>query len=155
MCPVGYCGSLHDYQNFTKDANITIFRDTMNEPDLNYGITNFDNIFSAFLTIFQCITLEGWTNVMYIYMDVANQAFVIIYFVLCVIINSFFLLNLTIAVMLTEYAEIEEENDKSPLKKQLLFEGKEANIPKPLTMFIIQQNNITIGKKATAILAKQ
>lgn len=31
----------------------------------NNGITNFDNIGYAMLTVFQCITMEGWTNVMY------------------------------------------------------------------------------------------
>ena len=31
----------------------------------NYGITNFDNIAFAGLTVFTCITLEGWTDVMY------------------------------------------------------------------------------------------
>ncbi|KOB68651.1 Uncharacterized protein OBRU01_18017, partial [Operophtera brumata] len=31
----------------------------------NYGITNFDNIGYAMLTVFQCITLEGWTDIMY------------------------------------------------------------------------------------------
>ena len=31
----------------------------------NSGITNFDNIGLACLTVFQCITLEGWTDVMY------------------------------------------------------------------------------------------
>lgn len=31
----------------------------------NFGITNFDNIGYAMLTVFQCITLEGWTDIMY------------------------------------------------------------------------------------------
>lgn len=31
----------------------------------NNGITNFDNIFLAMLTVFQCITMEGWTQIMY------------------------------------------------------------------------------------------
>lgn len=31
----------------------------------NYGITNFDNIALACMTVFQCITLEGWTDVLY------------------------------------------------------------------------------------------
>jgi hypothetical protein len=31
----------------------------------NYGITNFDNIGFAMLTVFQCITMEGWTTMMY------------------------------------------------------------------------------------------
>lgn len=31
----------------------------------NFGITNFDNFGLSMLTVFQCITLEGWTDVMY------------------------------------------------------------------------------------------
>ena len=31
----------------------------------NYGITSFDNIGYAMLTVFQCITMEGWTSVLY------------------------------------------------------------------------------------------
>ena len=31
----------------------------------NYGITQFDNILFAVLTVFQCITMEGWTTVLY------------------------------------------------------------------------------------------
>lgn len=31
----------------------------------NRGITNFDNFGLAMLTVFQCVTLEGWTDVLY------------------------------------------------------------------------------------------
>ena len=31
----------------------------------NYGITSFDNIVFAMLTVFQCITMEGWTPILY------------------------------------------------------------------------------------------
>ena len=34
-------------------------------PGPNFGITNFDNFGLAMLTVFQCVTMEGWTNVMY------------------------------------------------------------------------------------------
>lgn len=30
-----------------------------------HGITNFDNFAFAMLTVFQCITMEGWTGVLY------------------------------------------------------------------------------------------
>ncbi|CAF1062908.1 unnamed protein product [Rotaria sordida] len=30
-----------------------------------YGIINFDNFGLAMLTVFQCITMEGWTSVLY------------------------------------------------------------------------------------------
>jgi voltage-dependent calcium channel N type alpha-1B len=31
----------------------------------NYGITSFDNIIFAMLTVFQCITMEGWVPILY------------------------------------------------------------------------------------------
>lgn len=31
----------------------------------NMGITSFDNIGFAMLTVFQCITMEGWTSILY------------------------------------------------------------------------------------------
>lgn len=34
-------------------------------PGPNYGITNFDNLAASMLTVFQCVTMEGWTNVLY------------------------------------------------------------------------------------------
>ena len=40
---------------------------------VNSGITNFDNIATAFLTIFQCITLEGWVDVMYWISDTSSM----------------------------------------------------------------------------------
>ena len=31
----------------------------------NQGITSFDNIGFAMLTVFQCVTMEGWINILY------------------------------------------------------------------------------------------
>jgi hypothetical protein len=49
----------------------------------NRGITHFDNIWYAWLTIFQCITLEGWTPIMYMCMD-AVTGWSVVYFILVV-----------------------------------------------------------------------
>lgn len=35
----------------------------------NFGITSFDNIGFAMLTVFQCITMEGWTSILYWVID--------------------------------------------------------------------------------------
>ena len=40
----------------------------------NSGITSFDNIGYAMLTVFQCITMEGWTTVLY-YVSVPSSRF--------------------------------------------------------------------------------
>ena len=31
----------------------------------NQGITSFDNIGLAMITVFQCVTMEGWTDILY------------------------------------------------------------------------------------------
>ena len=41
----------------------TVCKDGWEGP--NDGITNFDNFPLAMLTVFQCITMEGWTDVLY------------------------------------------------------------------------------------------
>lgn len=38
----------------------------------NYGITQFDNVLFAVLTVFQCITMEGWTDMLYYVSDIVT-----------------------------------------------------------------------------------
>ena len=43
----------------------------------NDGITNFDNFGLAMLTVFQCVTLEGWTDVLYqVRLDTTTTSFI-------------------------------------------------------------------------------
>ena len=51
------------------------------------------------LTIFQMITLEGWTTIMYNLMDSNIWWMAIIFCVLLIVIGSFFLLNVILAVL--------------------------------------------------------
>lgn len=46
-------------------------------PGPNFGITNFDNILFAILTVFQCITMEGWTDILYNVSSVLALALVV------------------------------------------------------------------------------
>ena len=39
------------------------------------GIINFDNILFAVITVFQCITMEGWTDVLYSVSSRRNLSF--------------------------------------------------------------------------------
>lgn len=94
----------------------------------NGGITNFDNVFFAILTVFQCITMEGWTDVLYwvsrnVHLTSLDDLFISeissgnspelllqmndaigfeipwIYFVSLVIFGSFFIINLVLGVL--------------------------------------------------------
>ena len=46
------------------------------------------------MTVFQCITMEGWTDIMYFANDAVGSSMNWAYFTLLVIIGSFFMLNL-------------------------------------------------------------
>ena len=84
------------------DVSNNLMRDTF-IPQLNYGITRFDNIGYSYLTIFQCSTLEGWTKVMMMIQDGSNFETSTVFFCVLVVFCSFFLLKLTIAVMLSNF----------------------------------------------------
>jgi archaellum biogenesis protein FlaJ (TadC family) len=72
-------------------------------------MTTFDNEALAFISIFQTITAEGWTHIMDIYSDSYTPIVTQLVFVACVIICSFFILNLTVATMLDKYAKMEAD----------------------------------------------
>lgn len=55
--------SLKAAGSFTCDYNTSMCLDKWEGP--NWGITSFDNIGFAMLTVFQCITMEGWTAILY------------------------------------------------------------------------------------------
>jgi voltage-gated sodium channel len=78
---------------------------------IQYGYFNFDNIGTSVMSVFRVITLEGWTSVMYNYLD-SSGVLAGIYFPVVVVIGSFFLLNLFLAVIMQTFT------DQSNLQKQ-------------------------------------
>jgi hypothetical protein len=74
----------------------------------NFGVTNFDNVLYAFLTVFQCVTLEGWSDIMMMVWS-AYHPITVIYFLLIVLAGAFFLLNLTLAVINTAFNDANRE----------------------------------------------
>uniref|UniRef100_A0A3P9JZI2 Voltage-dependent L-type calcium channel subunit alpha n=1 Tax=Oryzias latipes TaxID=8090 RepID=A0A3P9JZI2_ORYLA len=75
----------------------------------NNGITNFDNFLFAMLTVFQCITMEGWTDVLYWMNDAMGFELPWVYFVSLVIFGSFFVLNLVLGVLSGEFSKEREK----------------------------------------------
>ena len=75
------------------------------------GMLSFDNIGVSSLTLFVALTLEGWTDSMYYTMD-ATTYFAAFFWVILVIVGSFFILNLTI-VIITEAFEMKQHEQKT------------------------------------------
>ena len=93
-CPVG------EFCRNPLDANLSANIDNPIEDELiDYGVTSFDNLFKAMLTVFQMITLEGWTKIMYNLMDSNMTWMAIVFSISLILVGSFFLLNVILAVL--------------------------------------------------------
>ena len=94
-CPEGYyCGNPADYNIDLEYDNVTT------NPTINYGITTFDNVAVSLLTVFQIVTTDGWTPIMYNLEDTEIPFMAAFYSILLIIIASFFLMNLILAVII-------------------------------------------------------
>jgi hypothetical protein len=84
--------------------------------------------------------MEGWTDIMYIYMDAYNSVIVIVYFIFCVVVCSLFLLNLTVAVMLNQYEELDKsEGDQEYGELEDIAKNK-AKMPIKLINFVFEND---------------
>uniref|UniRef100_A0A3B3RNA3 Voltage-dependent L-type calcium channel subunit alpha n=1 Tax=Paramormyrops kingsleyae TaxID=1676925 RepID=A0A3B3RNA3_9TELE len=95
-------------------------------PGPNNGITHFDNLGFAMLTVYQCITMEGWTEVLYWVNDAIGNEWPWIYFVTLILLGSFFILNLVLGVLSGEFTK-EREKAKSRGEFQKLREKQQLD----------------------------
>uniref|UniRef100_A0A3Q3LS83 Voltage-dependent L-type calcium channel subunit alpha n=1 Tax=Labrus bergylta TaxID=56723 RepID=A0A3Q3LS83_9LABR len=92
----------------------------------NNGITHFDNIGFAMLTVYQCITMEGWTKVLYWVNDAIGNEWPWVYFVPLILVGSFFVLNLVLGVLSGEFTK-EREKARSRGEYQKLRERQQLD----------------------------
>ena len=133
-----YCGSNFDMfgnPRFINNNNLMDLTDNY-IPELNYGYTTFDHLPVAFLTIFQCVTEEGWVDIMYQIQDGFNGLAGAIVFILLLVFGSFLLLNLTLAVLedaLSAQKGIEEEKQEEAEKELELSQDLDGSDNKEKT----------------------
>uniref|UniRef100_A0A3Q1BP25 Ion transport domain-containing protein n=1 Tax=Amphiprion ocellaris TaxID=80972 RepID=A0A3Q1BP25_AMPOC len=72
-------------------------------PNPNKGALNFDNVGYAWITMFQVVTLEGWTTVMYYIMDVYSF-WSFIFFILTTVVGSSVIMNVCAVVIATHFS---------------------------------------------------
>ncbi|XP_050308824.1 voltage-dependent T-type calcium channel subunit alpha-1G-like isoform X2 [Anthonomus grandis grandis] len=89
-----YCINWNLYYTTCSDNNDNPFQNTI----------SFDNIGLAWIAIFLVISLEGWTEIMY-YVQDGHSFWDWVYFVLLIVIGSFFMINLCLVVIATQFSE--------------------------------------------------
>ena len=75
----------------------------------NWGFTNYDNFMFAFVTTFQVVTLEGWSDIMARVIDAWSTAPTVIAFVLLIVLGGIISLNIVLAVISGSLDKIEHE----------------------------------------------
>lgn len=89
-----------------------------------FGVTNFDNLMYSLLVVFQCVTLEGWSDIMIMFQQ-SFSAFAIILFLPVVFIGAFFLINLLLAVINSSFSKTNGE-----LLKKMAIEKEKTRVKK-------------------------
>ena len=98
------CYSIFDFSNNNNTFFLTY--DKYNElhiQELNYGYSTFDNFFKAFLTIYNCMTLNGWSKIMYNVQNGYSYSGSSIFFISMVILLNYIVLNFTITILMDNF----------------------------------------------------
>eukprot|EP00756_Hemistasia_phaeocysticola_P018451 Hpha_TRINITY_DN15595_c0_g2::TRINITY_DN15595_c0_g2_i1::g.108714::m.108714/K04842/SCN10A; voltage-gated sodium channel type X alpha len=121
----------------------------------NFGFVHFDNVGTAWLVVFQCITLEGWVDQMYRVQDVWG-ALSPLYFIPLVVLGSFFLLNLALAVIFEKFAFVKERSIDERLR-ELLRQSEEEQMEREdpsyrdaLTVLVASRGSVSNGSKRSS-----
>ncbi|KAH8854344.1 Muscle calcium channel subunit alpha-1 [Schistosoma japonicum] len=89
------------------------------------GIVSFDNFLYSMLTVFVCITMEGWTSTGYYVSDAIGSWWPWIYFVTLILLGSFFVMNLVLGVLSGEFSKEKEKIDRTLLFRKERQEKRE------------------------------
>jgi hypothetical protein len=116
----------------------------------NFGVYNFDTLLWSALSVFQTITLEGWSLIMED-VQMTNGFVYCVYSLLIVFTCEYVLLNMTLAILKYKYAQVkdnvieDEEEEKEEYEPEFLRKiGVFASISvlaKPATL--VRVNNPT------------
>ena len=130
---IDLCIDSMEYYLNGKIKNKSNILEENNYYGVNYGVTNYHNIFSSIFANIYTYTNEGWGNVMLQFMDGYNYYFSFVFFAFSVIVNYYFMLNLTIAMLIfnfekkrkfnvqqENFLKTQNENDEKEKKKMNL-----------------------------------
>merc|ERR1719206_318147 len=116
---------------YTCRANESVCLEKWEGP--NNGITSFDNIVLAMLTVFQCVTMEGWTPILYWTNDAIGNMFNWAFFMPLIVVGSFFMLNLVLGVLSGEFAK---EKERAESRAGFMALKEQQKLEKELTGYV-------------------
>lgn len=100
-CFSGYCPTKKELTSgeYTLEMHKQLLKANHQTAALNFGVTNFDNVFNSFFTIFHIVTLEGWSSTLYMMQDVGNDFGAIMFMFVLLMLGHFQCLNMMLAIL--------------------------------------------------------
>jgi hypothetical protein len=89
-----------------------VFGGNFRDPEVVGTIRyNYDSFVNAFITSFIMLTTENWNTIMfYAFSGTTSQSIIVLYFISCIFIGNWMLLNLFLAILLDSFTQVEEED---------------------------------------------
>ncbi|OWZ15606.1 Voltage-gated Ion Channel, partial [Phytophthora megakarya] len=117
------CGGNYDAFGNPRFLNNIVMEDALFFDALDFGLTTYDNLGKSVVTFFQVITSEGWTNIMYMCMDSTQPIIAVIFYLVFIVFDSIFVMNLTLAIIADEF-NIEEMPPSLPAADKKMVQLK-------------------------------
>ena len=90
-----------ELEGFYRCPGAQVCRQVRTNP--NYGVTSFDNLGAAVYNIFEGLTLEGWTDVVYMLQAGSDSPLPVVFMSALVVFLAFFIVNLFLAVIFLSF----------------------------------------------------
>eukprot|EP00743_Colponemidia_sp_Colp-15_P005327 GILK01005729.1.p1 GENE.GILK01005729.1~~GILK01005729.1.p1 ORF type:complete len:1755 (-),score=280.80 GILK01005729.1:102-5366(-) len=94
--PVGYVSVLDDVNALN--------------PTMMNGLLHFDNLGRGFMVLFQAMTVQDWSDILYMYQDIMAPWFSALYFILFILTANSLGLNLALAVLYDCFERSQQKN---------------------------------------------
>jgi len=125
-------------------------------PNPFAGVIHFDNVFGAWVAIFQCITLEAWVDIMYMVQD-GYSFWVFPYFVVLIVSGSWFAVQLMLVVISAQFGATKEAQmvqiEAAKEKERLEIEEEEYRVTRrPPESLIAKFFNLCSKKEVTELM---
>ena len=93
----------------------------------NYGLTKFANIGWSLLSVFHITIGRGWNGLMLLLIDGDSYYKSVIFFFVCIILNYYIMLNLSVAVLLFNFNRARRNNFNYLIDEQKIKPFKDNN----------------------------
>lgn len=122
------CGSNYDDFGNPRFTDATFMTSDIYLPDIDYGAMSFDNLWSATVGVLLAVMQSGWSDGLMQLADGYSAALSPIYWCTLIVFGSFFLVNLVLAVLSSEFERTQDRFARAAAQQKLKESQRKATL---------------------------